>query len=234
MGSQPKRGKLIRKGVPWGSRKNSARKRNYDSDEQVSSLLMTPRSSPENNMGSKHEVDCWGENPNELSPSGDDSHDEEEEEGEESESERDTLIKENLRKRVGEYANEIMKLREVIQKQEGAIEDHQRRITYLMEEKRRSMQEAAATEIVVATTYEKVGKFARDRLFHHKKFVNNDEDLNEITDGGSLGKLTMDHFNITKNRRVAWWNTYKKASADGIANQRTCVSSNMKRELKGM
>jgi hypothetical protein len=95
------------------------------------------------------------------------------------------------------------------------------------------LQEAVATEIVVTTMYDKVGKFVRDSLFHHKKFVNDNEDLNDITNAGSLGKLTMDHFNISNNRRVAWCNTYKKVSADGIANQRSCVSSNMKRELKG-
>jgi hypothetical protein len=44
----------------------------------------------------------------------------------------------------------------------------------------------------------------------------------------------MNHFNIMESHWVAWGNTYKKASADAIANQRSDVSSTIKRELKGM
>ena len=100
-------------------------------------------------------------------------------------------------------------------------------------EQERSLQESAATEVIVVETYGKVGKFVKDELFHHKKFINDDYDLNDITDDGSVGKQTMDHFGITQSRRVAWWNTYKKAAADAIANQRSAVASNVKRELKG-
>jgi hypothetical protein len=38
---------------------------------------------------------------------------------------------------------------------------------------------------------------------------------------------------VEQSCRVAWWNTYKKAAADAIANQRSAVSLNVKRELKG-
>jgi hypothetical protein len=100
-------------------------------------------------------------------------------------------------------------------------------------EQERSLQESAATEVIVLETYGKVGKFVKDELFHHKKFINDDYDLNDITDDGSVGKQTMDHFGIIQSRRVAWWNTYKKAAADAIANQRSAVASNLKRELKG-
>jgi hypothetical protein len=60
-----------------------------------------------------------------------------------------------------------------------------------------------------------------------------DFDLNDITnDGGSLGKQQMmvDNFKIIESRQVGWWNTYKKALADAIANQRSTVSSNVKRD----
>jgi hypothetical protein len=84
-------------------------------------------------------------------------------------------------------------------------------------------------------TFNNVGKFAMEELFHFKKIVNDDYDLNDISEEGSLGKQTMDHFDILESRRVAWWNTYsKKAYADGIANQRSAVCSTIKRELKGM
>jgi hypothetical protein len=81
---------------------------------------------------------------------------------------------------------------------------------------------------MVSATYTGVGKFAKDTLFHHKKIVNDDEDLNDITGEGSLGKQTMETFSITQGQWVAWWNTYKKASVDAIANQRSAVSSNVK------
>ena len=85
----------------------------------------------------------------------------------------------------------------------------------------------------MAEMYGKVGKYVKDELFHHKKFINDDYDMNDITDEGSVGKQTMDHFGITQSHRVAWWNTYKKAAADAIANQRSAMSLNVKRELKG-
>jgi hypothetical protein len=59
------------------------------------------------------------------------------------------------------------------------------------------LQESAAAEALVSETYNKVGKFVKEDLFHHKKFVNDDNDLNDIMDEGSLGKRTMDYFNIS-------------------------------------
>jgi hypothetical protein len=59
--------------------------------------------------------------------------------------------------------------------------------------------------------------------------------LNNITtNDGSLGKQMMDQFpQIIESHRVAWWNTYKKAAADGISDQRSSLLSNIKKELKG-
>jgi hypothetical protein len=73
----------------------------------------------------------------------------------------------------------------------------------------------------------------KDDLFHHKTFINDNYGLNKITDEGSVGKQPLDYFGITQSHRVAWWKTYKKAGADAIANQRSAVSLNFKRELKG-
>jgi hypothetical protein len=70
-------------------------------------------------------------------------------------------------------------------------------------EQERSLQESEATEVIVAETYGKVGKFVKDELFHYKKFINDDYDLNGITDDGLVGKQTMDHFGITQSCRVA-------------------------------
>jgi hypothetical protein len=107
------------------------------------------------------------------------------------------------------------------------------RVQTMEEEQQRILQQSATSEMLNLETHGKVSKFVKDNLFHHKKFITNESELNNITDGGSMGKLTMDYFEIGEHRRVAWWNTYKKAAADAIANQRSTVSSNIKRELKG-
>ena len=132
------------------------------------------------------------------------------------------------------YQGDNKRLQQQVQKLRDDNQDLNNKVQKLEEERQRCLQESAATEALVSETYNKVGKFAKEDLFHHKKFVNDDNDLNDITDEGSLGKRTMDYFNISESRRVAWWNTYKKAAADAIANQRSAVSSNIKRELKGM
>ena len=165
-GSQPKRSELLRKEAR-GRRNDTGWKRN--NEDEVSSLgllQLTPSSSPENNMGSHREVNHWGETPThnskQLSLDSDDDDDGEEE----SEEERD-----NLKRKISQYADENAKLQEIIQRLKGVIDNQQRRTTYLEEEQRRSLQEAAATEMVLTTTYEKVGKFARKSLFHYKKFA---------------------------------------------------------------
>ena len=103
----------------------------------------------------------------------------------------------------------------------------------LKNERDLSLQQSASLETMVADTYNRVGKYVKDSIFHYKKFVNDDEDLNDITGDESVGKRTMDHFEIPANRRVAWWNTYKKAAGETVATQRSSVSSSIKRELKG-
>jgi predicted RNase H-like nuclease (RuvC/YqgF family) len=107
------------------------------------------------------------------------------------------------------------------------------RIASLEEERQRTLQESAEKEVFVLDTSQKVGKFSRDKVFHHKKYVHDKDDLDDITSDGSLGKKTMDAFQIVDSRRVSWWDTYKNSASHAIANQRSAVSSNIKKELKG-
>jgi hypothetical protein len=132
------------------------------------------------------------------------------------------------------YQGDNKRLQQQFQKLRDDNQDLNNKVQKLEEEQQRCLQESVATEALVSETYNKVGKFAKEDLFHHKKFVNDDNDLNDITDEGSLGKRTMDYFNISESHWVAWWNTYKKAVADAIVNQRSAMSSNIKRELTGM
>jgi hypothetical protein len=140
----------------------------------------------------------------------------------------------NLKKEVQALRHENEAMKKEVEKVKRENHDLEEKVYDLAAQQAKALQESAAFEVIVSETYGKVGKFVKDDLFHHKKFVNDDYDLNEITDVGSVGKQTMDHFGITQTRRVAWWNTYKKAAADAIANQRSTVSSSVKRELKGM
>jgi hypothetical protein len=152
---------------------------------------------------------------------------------EEQELKRSRDVNNSLKIQVRNYKGDNQQLQKQVHKLKQDNQELNDRGKKLEEERQQYLQESVATEALVSETYNKVGKFAKDDLFHHKKFVNDDFDLNDITDEGSLGKQTMDLFNISESRRVAWWNTYKKAAADAIANQRSAVSSNIKRELKG-
>jgi hypothetical protein len=76
------------------------------------------------------------------------------------------------------------------------------RVLTLEEGQQRYLQESAATEVLVMATFNNVGKFAREELFHYKKFVKNDYGLNDITDKGSLGKrrqwTILKHWNAVR------------------------------------
>jgi hypothetical protein len=62
---------------------------------------------------------------------------------------------------------------------------------------------------MVPDTYHKVGKYARYKLVHYKKFVNDKLDLNDIMLDGSLGKKMMEHFKIIESHSwVVWWNSH--------------------------
>jgi predicted nucleic acid-binding Zn-ribbon protein len=125
-------------------------------------------------------------------------------------------------------------LQKLAKKLRQEIAEKDSKIASLEEERERALQESAAKEIFVQDTSHKVGKFSREVLFHHKKYVHDEDNLDDITTDESLGKKTMNAFQIIESRRGPWWNTYKNAVSHAIANQRSTMSSNIKRALKGM
>ena len=78
-------------------------------------------------------------------------------------------------------------------------------------------------------TFKKVYALVMEQVFPYKKFIKNQQDLDDITNTTSLGKLVMDKMKIDQAERFPFWNAYKEIVADAIANRRTIVSNELKK-----
>ena len=67
------------------------------------------------------------------------------------------------------YKGDNQQLQKQVHKLKQDNQELNDRVKKLEEVRQQYLQESAATEALVSETYNKVGKFAKDDLFHHKK-----------------------------------------------------------------
>jgi len=75
--------------------------------------------------------------------------------------------------------------------------------------------------------------FAQTRIWSLCKFIQTEQQLNDLTDPASIGSKTTKHFYQTTDREQAraFWNTYKRDIKDGIKTKRANVMEAISKEL---
>jgi len=93
---------------------------------------------------------------------------------------------------------------------------------------RRVLEKAQGHFEMEKGTYQKAVKHVKTKMFPRVKFITSEQEMEDLMNPRSMANIMMDEMNIHREDRVAWWKTYKVALLDGIANQRSTVTMNIK------
>jgi predicted RNase H-like nuclease (RuvC/YqgF family) len=126
---------------------------------------------------------------------------------------------EGLVKWIKDLQNEINKLQDKIK---GLKASHKDMKTQLLSRTQKQMERDPRT-------FKKVYALVMEKIFPYKKFVKSQNDLDDMTEPSSLGRLIMDKMEIDQPDQFPFWNAYKEIVADAIANWWTIVANDLKK-----
>ena len=78
-------------------------------------------------------------------------------------------------------------------------------------------------------THRRIKALVLEKLFHFKKFVISQKELDDFTGDSSIGMLMMNMLKVEKPDRLPFWNAYKESVADAIANRWTTITNGLKK-----